>query len=223
MPNIIVKSIKEAVDDTNRRFIRAGINTVNIVAANARKNAQEEISRNFTLRNNFTINSVRFTQCPQSVTRINDIKSETGITDRASYMARQETGGTRTNPSGSSLVIPTTAARRGSNKNPVSRSYYYSSIKSKLVTTSRQGSRKAALVARAAVAAKIHGFIRLKDAIYKVTNFRSSGDHPRFRLTQILNLKHKVTITPKNEWLNPASQKAAQDMQQIFNSQMEKL
>lgn len=222
MPTKIVSTFQAALEDAKKNFIKAGINTVNIVAANARKNAQANITSNFTTRNNFTVNSVRFTQCKR-VNRLADIKSETGITERAGYMARQETGGTRRSNTGANLIIPTTTARGGSNAQKVRQKYYWSSVKPKLVTSKRRGSRKASLVARASIAAKTGGFVRSKDIIFKVSNFRFMRGAPKFKLTPILNLKHRTTQTPQTEWLAPASETAAKDMQAIFNSQMEKM
>lgn len=212
-----------ALEDVKKNCITAGVSTVNIVAANARKNAQANIAGSFTTRNNFTVNSVRFTRCPGSVRRLADVRSQMGITERAGYMARQETGGTRRSNTGANLIIPTTTARGGSNAQRVRQKYYWSKVKPKLVTSNRGGSRKASLVARASIAAKTGGFVRSKDIISKVSNFRFTRGAPRFRLTPILNLKHRTTQTPQTEWLAPAGEAAAKDMQAIFNSQMEKL
>lgn len=88
---------------------------------------------------------------------------------------------------------------------------------------SRNGSRKAASVAQAYVATKTKKFIRRKNAIFSVSNFRKTKSGVKFRMKEILNLKHKTTETPKNEWLKPASEDAAKDMQAIFNSQMDKI
>lgn len=224
MPTKIVPTFQAALEDAKKNFIKAAIITVNIVAANARKNAQANITGNFTTRNNFTVNSVRFTLAPKSVRRLADIKSETGITERAGYMARQETGGTKRAASGKNLIIPNTRARGGSNKNKVHRRYHYNEvIKNTVSWTDRSGSRKARLVATAFVAAKQHKFIRMNDAFFTVSKFRKSKGSVNFRLNQILNLKYRTTQTPQTEWLSPASETAAKDMQAIFNSQMEKM
>lgn len=223
MATKIFPTFQAALADAKKSFITAGVATVNIVAAIARKNAQSNISKNFTTRNTFTVNSVRFTQASKSVTRLSDIKSETGITERAGYMARQETGGTKRSGTGANLIIPTTTARGGSNAKTVRQKYYWSSIKPKLVTSNRRGSRKASLVARASIAARTGGFVRNKDIIFKVSNFRFTRGAPKFKLTPILNLKHRTTQTPQTEWLAPASETAAQDMQAIFNAQMDRL
>lgn len=224
MATKIFSSMKEVTDDVHRHFIKAGISTVNIVAASARNNAKREIENKFTLRNNFTTNQLRFTPCGNSVQSLSQIKSETGIMEKAGYMARQEQGGTHRNKNGGNLVIPTTKARGGSNEKKVRRSYYYSAIKDRVIRGSTNfSSHKAALVARAFVAAKIQGFIRMNNSIFKVSSFRKAGKNISFKSTHILNLKHQSTHTPKKEWLEPASERAAQMMQDVFNQQMDKL
>lgn len=223
MPTKLVKTYEDALKDAQKRMIRAGVNTVNIVAAQARKNAQQNITRNFTTRNNFTVNSVRFTQCKPSVQKLSDIKSETGITEKAGYMARQETGGVKKAPGGANLIIPNTRARGGSNANKVQRRYHYDNvIKNTVRWSDRGGSRKARLVATAFIAAREKKFIRMNDAFFRVTNFRK-GKRVSFKLQEILNLKHKTTYTPQNKWLEPAAESAAKNMQAIFNSQMDKV
>ena len=223
MATKVFKSMKEVTEDVHRRFIKAGVNTVNTVAANARKFAIQNVQQNFTLRNNFTTRQIQFAQCAQNVQSINQIKSETGATEKAGYMARQEAGGAHRNPNGGNLIIPNTITRAGTNSKPVKRSYYYNTVKSRIVRGStRFSSHKAALVARAFVAAKTNGFIRMNDAVFKVSRFRKAkGGNIQFKSTEILNLKYTQTITPKKEWLAPASENAAQDMQAIFNQQMD--
>ena len=223
MATKIVPTFAAALADAKKNMIKAGIATVNIVAANARKSAQENITRSFTTRNNFTVNSVRFTQCPGSVTRLAGIRSETGITERAGYMARQETGGTRRNESGSNLIIPTTAARGGTNKGTVRRKFYYSAVRQNIVKGgTRFKSHKAAFVAQAAVANRTGKFVRRNDAVFQVSSFRAGGN-VRFRLREVLNLKHRTTQTPQTQWLEPAAEAAARGLQSIFNSQMSRL
>lgn len=223
MATKIFSSFLQVTADVNRRFLKAGINTVNIVAATARNNAIRNVQNDFTLRNSFTTKQIRFTKCASNVKTLNHIKSETGATDRISYMERQEKGGTHRGTNGN-LVIPTTKARGGSNLKTVRRSYYYSAIKPLVIHGSTNfKSKKAAHVARAFVAAKTHGFIRMNNSIFKVTSFRKSGDNVSFKSTHILNLKYQSTHTPKKAWLEPASDYAAQMMQDIFNKEMDKL
>lgn len=63
----------------------------------------------------------------------------------------------------------------------------------------------------------------MNNSIFKVTSFRKSGDNVSFKSTHILNLKYPSTHTPKKAWLEPASDYAAQMMQDIFNKEMDKL
>lgn len=223
----VVSSFAAAMADSKKSILKASKNTVNIVAAIARKNAMQNIQGSFTLRNNFTVNSVRFTQCPPGAARLQDVKSQVGITERAGYMERQEKGGAKTAGS-KNLIIPTTKARGGSNSSPVRKKFNYASISANMVKggTGKFKSHKARFVARAFVAAKTSKFVRLNDEILRVTNFRKvkgPPSHARFKLTAILNLRHKSTITPKTEWLQPAATAAASEMQGIYNSEMAKL
>lgn len=219
----VFSSFAAALADSKKSILKASKNTVNIVAALARKNAIQNIQGNFTLRNNFTAGSVRFTQCPPGAARLQDVKSQVGITERAGYMERQEKGGVKTAGS-KSLVIPTTKARGGSNAGKVRQKYYYSQAAKNLVRGSTKfKSHKARTVARAAVAAKTKKFIRMNDAIFSVSNFRAAKGRVHFRLNEVLNLKHKSTVTPKQEWLQPAASAAAAQMQAIYNSEMAKL
>lgn len=218
-------SMQEVCEDMGRMFVAAGRNTVNAVAAIARKNAQANIGANFVLRNSFTMNSVFFTQCPKSVRTLSDIKSFVGITERAGYMALQETGGTKTNRNGGNLIIPNTRARvGGTNAKAVSRGKYYSSIRPGIVRgAGRFSSHKANFVAQAYVAFKNRGFVRRNDSIFAVQRFRKIGDSVSFQMKQIYNMKHQSVQVEQNPWLEPASDFAGNLMQDIFNKEMEKL
>lgn len=221
MATIQMKSLTDVCRDVNKRFVKAGINTVNIVAATARKNAQRNIEKNFTLRNNFTKNSMRFEQCSRSVTRLSDIKSSAGITERAEYMARQETGGQKKSASGANLIIPHTTARGGSNANLVQKQFRYNRVSRKI--QKRKGTAKNSVVAAAGAALKKNGFIRINDTIFKVDGFNNHNAARPFKATPILNMRHKSTYTPKKEWLMPAAEYSAKLMQDVFNREMDKL
>ena len=221
---IKMNSFQDVCKDVEQRFVKAGIKTVNIVAASARNNAKREIEKNFTLRNKFTLSGVRFTPCGENVKTLSEIKSFAGIDERRGYMERQEIGGRKENPSGKNLIIPNTRARGGSNTHQVLSPYRYNKVIANTVHwPKRNGSRKARLVATAFVAAKEGKFIRIKDSFFKVSNFQKSGDKISFKAKQFLNLKHDSTYTPKTEWLSPAADYAAKMMQTVFNKQMDML
>jgi hypothetical protein len=105
--------------DMKEQMIKGGIATVNVMAAKARKEAIKNLKSDFTIRNNFTANQVKFTSMPQGRYALRAIQSIVGVTEKASYMARQETGGEHTPRQGSKLAIPTNVARGGSFRNPV--------------------------------------------------------------------------------------------------------
>lgn len=213
-----------ALHDAEKNCVKATAATVNITAANTRKNAQENIKDQFINRNNFTEKSVLYTQSPKSTKKLGEIKSETGITKRTAYMERQEKGGTKKAPSGSNLTIPTTAARGGSNASKVRQRYTYDNVIKNTIHWSKRFEKEGArIVATAFIAAREKKFMRINDAFFRITNFRKTKSGVKFRMKEILNLKHKTTETPKNEWLKPASEDAAKDMQAIFNSQMDNL
>lgn len=222
MPKVIdVKSFDELEKSVQKKFIQAGVNTVNIVAATARSNAQKEIQKKFTLRNAFTLKGVQFTQCRRSVSSLSDIKSVVGIDEKRGYMARQETGGEKKSPSGKNLIIPNTNARKSGKASPVAARYRYSSVMTNFYK--RSSKSKMALAVAAFNAAKNKGFIRINNGIFQVTKFMKKKDNRMFVAKPVLNLKHKSTYTPKSEWLEPASDFAARLMQKIFNEQMDSL
>ena len=216
-------TFSKAYDDAHRTMIKAAALSLNQAAFKASEYAKEIIHKNFIIRNNFTANSVRYTKCQQANTVVN-LASYTGILDRAEYMARQESGGTKRSSSGGNLIIPTVTARRGNPKNRVSASMYYSKIKSQIIPmASGHGSKKSNSVARAFVAKNTGGFVRYNNSVFKVTSFRKSGDAVSFKKKMVLNMKHKSTITPANPWLKPASEMAAREMQVFYNDAMNAL
>ena len=208
------------LDDVNKNIKTASVNAVNRTAFTARKNAIFNIENNFTLRNNFTQKNIHTTPCSKSVSKISDIKASTGILEPAGYMARQETGGTKRSPSGKNLIIPNTRARGGSNKNRVKKQYTYAAVIKNRVVWSEHKNR---LVATAFIAAKYHKFMRMNNAFFTVSNFRQGKNKVSFKLKQILNQKHETTFTPSNPWLEPASEYAANLMQDFYNQEMDKL
>lgn len=222
MATKIFSSFSQVTADVNRRFLKAGINTVNIVAATARNNAIRNIKKDFTLRNDFTIGGVKFIKCGVNVKTLSEISSSTGIDERRGYMARQEEGGVKKNHGGSNLIIPNTNARVGkSNSSAISSQYRYKNLKQKLYR--RQNSSKMALAVAAFNAAKNKGFIRINNTIFQVSRFEPKRDNRMFIAKPVLNLKFKTTYTPKKAWLEPASDYAAQMMQDIFNKEMDRM
>ena len=216
----VVKTFDEACKDAQKSMLKAAALSLNQAAFQASQNAKEIVNNKFTLRNNFTAASIRYTKCARA-NSVADLKSETGILERAGYMARQEEGGNKTSRSGSALVIPTTYARRNNPKNKLPASMYYAKIKERLVNIpAGHGSKSANSVARAFIAKNIGGFVRYNNSIFKITSFKAKNGAVSFRKKLVLNLKHKSTYTPSTPWLTPAAEQAAKNLQVYFNKNM---
>jgi hypothetical protein len=212
--------------DMKETIIKAAINKVNIQAALTRTKAIQNIKANFTVRNTFTARQVQYTQMPQGRYSLSLIQSTVGITEKGSYMARQETGGVRRPAAGKTLAIPTAAARGGSNTLPVVRKNYVSRIKSKIIRASgylTDGTHKARIVEMAAAAAKKGGFLAINKKIFRVENFVKNDGGAKFRLRQLYGFDRRTTVTRSQPWLKPASEAIAKQGEKIFISEMQKL
>jgi len=120
------------------------------------------------------------------------ITSRVGITERAGYMARQESDGVRKNESGKNLAIPTNRARGGNKGSPVLKKMFLSKIK-----IAKSGN----VIQRAAIASKQGMAMRHNDKLFLISNFEKRGGNVTFKMDQIYNFQHKETVTPQNEWL----------------------
>ncbi len=216
----IATAMAACIEDANKRVLRACIDTVNTQAGMTRKNAIQNIQSNFTNRNKFTANSVRFTQCPKSVKRLEDVASYVGITERAGYMERQEKGGQHINTSGNQLAIPTAFARGGTNKKTVKQGYRLNRIQTVKGPFAHAGSKKSETVARAFVSKNEKKVIRYDDKLFQVTSFKKKGDNIQFQMKEVYTFKYKSTTTQPKPWLEPATIVPRQQGQGIFNSKM---
>jgi hypothetical protein len=213
--------------DMKEQIIKGGIATVNVQAALTRKNAIEILKSDFILRNNFTTSQVQFTHMEKKrFISLSAIESKVGITEKAEYMARQETGGPHKAEGGSGLPIPTNLARGGNKGSPVLKKNYLGKLKKvKGGEYSRTGGTyRSKLVARAAVAAIEKIPMRHSDKLFEVTNFQKKADGGiEFKMQEIYSFDKEETMTPESPWLKPASENPAKDVENIFISQMKKL
>ena len=210
-----------------KQVITGAINTVNIQAAKTRKNAIENVGRNFIIRNSFTKKNITFTQCPLgSVHTLEKVTASIGASEAAGYMERQEKGGAH-EATKEKLNIPTDAARGGNKKKPVSKMYRMDSLSGRFVMTVfsdewRQKSRPG-LIAQAYIAHKKNLLLFYRGSIFKVTRFYSYYGKAKFEKKMIYNRKFSSTKTTARPWLQPAGEKPAADGQNIFNHEMDKL
>jgi hypothetical protein len=212
--------------DMKEAIIKAAINKVNIQAARTRSKAIQNIQKDFTVRNTFTARQVQYTQMPQGRYSLSVIESTVGITVKAGYMARQETGGLHKAAAGKALAIPTDAARGGVKSSPVLKKNYLSKIKSKIVQARGyvlDGGHRARIAAMAAEAAQKGGFISMNKKLFRVENFVSRGNSARFRLRQVYGLDRKTTVTTAQPWLKPAAEEIGRQGEKIFIRELQKL
>jgi hypothetical protein len=212
--------------DMKEQIIKGGIATVNVMAAVGRRKAQENMRRSFTLRNNFTLRQVQFTPMPQGRFSLSAIHSVLGITEKADYMARQESGGLHTPKQGSKLAIPTNKARGGNRGSPVKQRMKLAGVKKQKVRgdgAAASGTHKSRAIARAYVAFRENKIIQYGGNLHFVDSFRASGGAVSFRLRQVYSFDYSTTTTQPQPWLLPASNEVARDVEKIFISQMKKL
>lgn len=219
---VTINSMGKIFEDAKKKCLKACINTVNIQAAETRKNAIQNIQSNFTLRNQWTTSgrNLNYRQCPKSVTEITQIQSEIGST--LDYMERQEKGGTRKPAKGTQLAIPSTMARGGNNANKVPQKLYLSKVRT-VGKANKATTRKSQYVARAFVASKNKLLLSANKTLFQISNFQKNGDKISFRQTPIYNMKYDSTKTPSDPWLEPAARQPAQDAQNIYNYQLDKI
>lgn len=214
------QAMAACIEDAQKTVLKACIDTVNTQAGMTRKNAIQNIQSNFITRNKFTTGSVRFTQCPKNVKRLDDVEASAGITDRSEYMVRQEKGGKHTNKNGGQLGIPTSYARGGNFKNKVRQGYRLSNMQTVKGPFQRSGSKKSETVARAFVSKNEKKVIRYDNQLFQVTSFRKKGDNIQFQMKEVYTFKYKSTTTQAKPWLEPATVIPLKQGQNIFNSKM---
>jgi hypothetical protein len=230
--------------EVKKNIIQAGIATVNIMAALTAKEAKKNIKENQP-RDNFTPRSVGFTPMKDSkYIAIKEIRSFVGISEKASYMKRQEEGGWHeAKPPAKKLKIETdTAKQNGMPKIHIGKRGKQT-VRGKVVNTilyrrGKHQSHKAARVARAAMAHKTGLLMYLgpNNSIFKVNNIefetvakgkgraeRAKHRRIKFETKMYVNRKFEKTYTNAKPWLAPACEKVAKDAQKIFNSQMRKI
>ena len=62
-----------------------------------------------------------------------------------------------------------------------------------------------------------------EESLIPIKQGQVKGQKNKIIAKPVLNLKFNSTVTPKKEWLRPASEQAVNLMQRIFNREMDKL
>jgi hypothetical protein len=239
--------------DLREQIIKGATATVNMMAFKARKEAIRNLQSDFTNRNNFTARQVQVTPMQQGYHTLAAINSIVGVTEKASYMARQEEGGVHTPRQGSKLAIPTDAARGGSFRNPVQKQMMVKNVRQKkrrvhgkprsferrlkngkviTVKAKTYKSQKAWFIARAAAAFNKNLLLPMGGSggnrnLFYVTKFTAVGNKDsrkaEFEHEEVYNFERQNMLTRARPWFRPACEKVAKDVDKIFISQMKKL
>jgi hypothetical protein len=222
------KAFQNLTETVKQEITKAGINTVNIQAALARKNLVSRVNKNFILRNTFTIRQLQYIQRRQGpVKSLDEIKSVVGFTEKAGYMERQDIGGEHRPKQGSRLAIGTDKVRTGRDKKrPIARRFRLSNIeniKSRGPYTNKIKSKKARGVAMAYVASKQKLLVHYGKDLFTVKRFKKKGDNISFLIDKIYIRTKEKTYTLAQGYFLPECEKPAADIQKIFNSQMDKV
>lgn len=199
-------------------------NTLNIQAFLSKKNAVKKINQDFILRNNYTKNNLRVEKVSDNRLAARNMQSSFGATEKIDYMRLHEEGGIKKPKRGTALSIAQLASRGGSKRRVVNRNLYLKRIQKQLVRwPNRGGSKKAALIAIAYTAYKNKKFIKYKNSIYKITEFRKSRNNVYFRKQYLYTITTKHPKIKPNPWMKPSIKQPIQDGQNIYNSQIRKL
>jgi hypothetical protein len=221
-------SVKEMSKDMRRWIKKAATDTVNAVAFQARKNIAERVEKEFIMRDKFLTsgNALFVTKPPFGhAESLKDIKASVGFSEAASFMQRQDEGGEHSAEKGKRLRIYTDKAREGGTKRgKVQRGYGYTVNARKMIIPliTKGISHKAKQVRRAAIAFKSGMLMYFNRSLFRITSFKSKGDEVSFEKEMIINRKYESTYTPAHNFFMPECEKAARDMQKMFNEAMDR-
>jgi hypothetical protein len=222
-------AIKEMTKDIRRWIKKSCTEAVNAAAFAARENLAGRIKNEFYVRTPFLTSgkALFVTKAPFGKTEsLADIKASVGFTEAASFMKRQDMGGWHhAAQAGKRLRIFTDAAREGGTKaGPVQRGYGYTKNTRKMAIPliTKGISHKSKQVRRAAVAYKSGMLMYFNRSLFRIRNFKKTSDGVRFEKTMIINRAYERTFTPAHNFFMPECDKAAQNMQELFNEAMDR-
>jgi hypothetical protein len=208
----------------NKQAIR---NTLNIAVSLSRRNAIENIRKNFTLRNTYTEKSIAYDKADQS--EIKDMQAAVGARPRAYYLETQEEGGLRKKKDGKTgpVALPMREVRGGrSMSQTVTKSKYISKIKRQIIRGKFRNNKlsvKARNVASMFAAKRLNKYIKRGSDIFSVIGIEKIGrNRIRARLAHLYSIDRKPIRVRARPWLQPAIQKPARDLPYIYRAQLKK-
>jgi len=221
-----LSSFELLTDDIKEKTITAATNMVNIMAAMTRKKAMANIQRDLTLRNDFTLKQIQYTQMKHGARNLSEVQAMVGATEKVSFMERQELGGKHEPLKGNNLAIPSLAARGGNLGVLVQTKYRVSNLYNLKVRgpfKAKTGTHKSRQVARAAVAFETGKVIHYGEKLFFIDNFVARGGKVSLTKRQLYDFSKQFTITPPTHWLSNAFDEVMLEGSGIFESQMQKV
>lgn len=221
-------AIKDACKDVRQWVKKSWTETVNATAFKARENLANRVKDEFYIRNSFLTSgkALTVTRAPFGHTNsLRDIRASVGFTEAASFMRRQDEGGVHRALSGKQLRIYTDAAREGGTKaGQVKRGYGYTVNARKMIIPliTKGATHQARQVVRAAVAYKSGLLMYFNRNLFRITDFSHRDGRVVFRKEMIINRQYQETFTPAKNFFLPECEKAALNMQSLFNENMDK-
>ena len=226
-------AIKDLHKDIRRNLKRAATQTVNAVAFKARGNLKAYVQENFNNPDGLvTGRSLFVTKVPFGRTEnLNDIRASVGFSERLEFMRRQDEGGWHTPKAPSTrLSIKTDIAKmEGMPRASIGKrgkiTIRGKTIHTILQRTPRQDSPRARRVARAYKAYKtgLLMFLGPHNNLFRVTSFRAHKGDVRFETEMFVNRKYERTFTTARNFFMPTCREAAENIQELFNENFNKL
>jgi hypothetical protein len=227
-PNAIKNMCKDM-----RKLIKKNVSKTLIkVAFKARKNLETYVQQNFKNPNGLITKEALFVTYPAfgHTENLGDIQASVGFSDRVDFMKRQDEGGWhRPKYPAERLMILTDAAKSAGLPTIHIGKRGKQTIRGKVRHTIRikqlgNGSHKAVRVARAAIAFKtgLLMFFGANRNLFRVTDFTAIDGDVKFKMKLFVNREYEKTYTPAKRFFKPECEKAAVNIQEIFNKNMDK-
>jgi hypothetical protein len=210
MDTLPIEQLENELDKFgSKTFPHAVRDTLSITAYEASKEAKEQANRVFTMRNQYTARSIRYTRARGRV--VNQMESAVGSVQE--YMREQEEGFTRRGRGKHGVAVPTSyaAGQEGAKPRtkPIRRTNWLQRLK--MARSKRRAASVAQEIVQAAREAVATGrrtlYLPLRHpGLYRIVGGRKTGrGWPRGAKLKILySLEDRSVRTEAHPWLEPA-------------------
>jgi hypothetical protein len=226
--------IKRFQKDIRKAIKTAATQTVNATAFKARENLKSYVQGNFNNSGGLVTGKALFVtkHAFGHVENLSDIHASVGFSDKVDFMKRQDEGGWHTakEPAKKLKILTDAAKQNGLPTTHIGKrgkiTVTGKAIHTILYRKTKHTSHKAARVARAAMAHKTGLLMYLgpNSSLFKVTDFKRSGEGGiRFDTKMYVNRKFEKTYTRARNFFLPECKKAMENIQAVFNENMDKI